>query len=543
MKYVIITGGVLSGLGKGIVCSSIGKLLKICNYPVTAIKIDPYLNCDAGTMNPLEHGEVFVLSDGGEVDLDLGNYERFLGIEITRKHNITTGKVYRSVIEKERRGEYLGHTVQIIPHITNEIKDRIRSVAEGSGAEICMVEVGGTVGDIESMPYLEAIRELKLEGEDCIFIHVTLVPIMGGLKTKPTQHSVKELRGIGIDPDIIIARGKRVLTDEVKDNIALFCNVSREDVISVPDLETIYEAPLVLEEQNMLEILSRKLNLACKRSEDELIKLENFVHKIKEPTNEVKLGLIGKYMKLKDSYRSILESLIFSGAKMDCKVNIDWISAESLERSNPVARAGAGAGAGARLESLDGILIPGGFGTRGSEGKILSAKFARERDIPFLGICFGFQMAIIEFARNVLGMEGANSFEIDEDTKYPVIDYLPEQRSIDELGGTMRLGSSKILIKKGGLVHELYKSSRIEERHRHRYEVNLEYVEKMEDKGLIFSGRSADGRIEIFELQDKRFYIGSQFHPEFTSTIESPNPLFNGLISAMIKRKGEVEDI
>ena len=436
-KYIVVTGGVLSGLGKGIVTSSIALLLKSRGHKITAIKIDPYLNCDAGTMNPFQHGEVFVLEDGGEVDLDLGNYERFLDINLSRDNNITTGKVYKNVIEKERRGDYLGKTVQIVPHITDEIKSWIRRVAEESDADICVVEIGGTVGDIESMPFLEAVRQLHLEegGENVIFVHTTLVPVLkvvGEQKTKPTQHSVKELRAIGISPDIIVARSTEPLKKETKQKISLFCNVPVNAVFSSPDVECIYEVPLLLEEQGLSKYISGKLNLSYR--EADLDKWRNFVNRIKNASKVVNVAMVGKYTALGDSYISILEAFRHAGAELDTKVNVIWIEAEEIEE-------------GKKIEGADAILVPGGFGERGAEGKIMAIKYARENNIPFLGICFGFQLAVVEYGRNVVGLD-CHSTEIKPDTKHPVIMILPEQYGVQQLGGTMRLGAQPVIIKK-----------------------------------------------------------------------------------------------
>ena len=528
-KYIVVTGGVLSGLGKGIVSSSIGLLLKRRGYKITAIKIDPYLNCDAGTMNPFQHGEVFVLEDGGEVDLDLGNYERFLDMNLSRDNNITTGKVYKNVIEKERRGDYLGKTVQIVPHITDEIKNWIREVAEKEGVDICIVEIGGTVGDIESMPFLEAVRQLKLEEgkENVIFIHTTLVPILkvvGEQKTKPTQHSVKELRAIGIDPDAIVGRCIEPLKEETKRKISLFCNVPYEAVFSSPDAECIYEVPLILEEQGICKYILKKLNLPDR--EANLQDWKEFVNRLKNGKKKINIGLVGKYTALGDSYLSILEAFRHASAELDAKVNVVWVEAEELEE-------------GKKMPDVDAILVPGGFGERGAEGKIKAIKYARENRIPFLGICFGFQLAVVEYGRNVLGLN-CHSTEIKPDTEHPIITILPEQYGIKELGGTMRLGAHPIIIKEGTLAFKLYKQKKIYERHRHRYEVNPEYVDMLEKHGLIFSGIAEDKiRMEILELQDHPYFIASQFHPEFKSRPLKPAPLFYGFIESAIKKRYE----
>ncbi len=529
MKYVIVTGGVLSGLGKGIITSSMGRLLKCCGLEVTSVKIDPYLNCDAGTMNPYQHGEVFVLDDGGEVDLDLGNYERFLDKSLTSEHNITTGKVYKAVIEKERRGDYLGKTVQIVPHIINEIKGRIEEVAKRSGADVCLVELGGTVGDIESMPFLEAVRQLHFQvGDDnLVFAHVTLVPVMsvvGEQKTKPTQHSVKELRSIGIQPDLIMARASTPLSLDTKQKIALFTDVPVEAVISVPDAPSIYHVPMVLNEQGLMDFLLTRLKLE-KRS-DMLEDWQKFVQSLEAAKDTVTIALIGKYTNLKDSYISHIEALNHTSAALGAKVCIKWIEAEDLE-TNKIE---------APFDDVDAILVPGGFGWRGTEGKILSARTARERGIPFLGICLGFQMATAEFARNVLGCEEANSTEFNPRTPHPVIDLLPEQRNTTNLGGTMRLGSHKVIVSKESMAYELYKSDIVYERHRHRYEVNPKYIEQIEAAGMRYVGRTEDGvRMEIFQLDGHPYFMGCQFHPELRSRPRRPAPLFVGLVSAAVE--------
>ncbi len=532
MKYIIVTGGVISGLGKGITTSSIAKILKTRGMKVTAIKIDPYLNYDAGTMNPYQHGEVFVLDDGGEVDLDLGNYERFLDENLTFDHNITTGKIYKTVIERERKGEYLGKTVQIIPHITEEIKRRIKKIGIESGADVTIIEIGGTVGDIESMPFLEAARQLWIEEgfRNVLFVHTTLVPIIdvvGEQKTKPTQHSVKELRSLGIQPDIIIGRAKEKLTTETRRKISLFCNVPYEAVISAPDAKSIYEVPLIFEEQGLGEYIMGKLQLWGENPEWK--EWNRFLKNLKNPKDEVTIAIVGKYVHLKDSYISHREALAHVASKLKTKVNMKWIDSEKIEEDGPEI-----------LKGAHGILIPGGFGSRGSEGKIMAAKFARENNVPFLGVCFGFQLAVVEFARNVLGYEDANSTELQPSTSAPVIDLLPEQRDVENLGGTMRLGAQKIIIEKGSLAHKIYGKREIEERHRHRYEVNPDYIEEFEKKGLHFSGKDESGtRMEIFELKDHIFYMGSQFHPEFKSRPLRPSPLHLMLVKKAIEYKSQ----
>ena len=536
MKYIFVTGGVLSGLGKGITASSIGKLLKARGLKITAIKIDPYLNIDAGTMNPFEHGEVFVLDDGGEVDLDLGNYERFLNISLGWDHNITTGKVYKSVIDKERHGDYLGRTVQIIPHITNEIKERIIKVSEESGADVCLVELGGTVGDIESMPFLEAVRQLNMEagaGENSMFIHTTLVPVVGPVgeqKTKPTQHSVKQLMATGIIPDMIVARSENPLEYKRRRKIALFCNVPLEAVVSAPNARNIYDVPRILEEQGVADYVVRKLGLGESVKEPDMAEWYAFVDRLLGAEKEVHVACVGKYIELADSYISHIEAFHHVGALLNSRVSVTFIEAEDLEEDNHESWD--------VLKGADAILVPGGFGTRGIEGKILAAKYARENRIPFLGVCLGFQIATIEFTRNVLKLQSANSSEFDPDTPHPVIDLLPEQKGITDLGATMRRGAYPVTISEGSRAFELYGKKNISERHRHRYEVNPDYIHMIEEAGLIYSGRSPDGRrMEIAELQGHPYYMGSQFHPEFLSRPERPSPLHYGLIKAALEFK------
>ncbi|ADC69489.1 CTP synthase [Methanocaldococcus sp. FS406-22] len=532
MKFIFITGGVISSLGKGITAASLGRLLKARGFKVNMIKIDPYLQIDAGTMSPYEHGEVFVTEDGGETDLDLGHYERFIDENLTKNNNITTGKIYWSVLTKERKGEYLGKTVQVIPHITNEIKDWIKRL--GESYDITIVEIGGTVGDIESLPFLEAIRQFKKDvgKENVLYIHVSLLPYIkaaGELKTKPTQHSVKELRSIGIQPDILICRTEMPISDKIREKLALFCDVDKDAVIEARDARTIYEVPLNLEKEGLGKLVTKKLNLPDR--EPDLKEWRRFVDRVINPLNEITIGIVGKYVELKDAYLSITEALIHAGAKNDTKVNINWIHSERLEneefeeildryREN---------------NQLDGILVPGGFGDRGVEGKINAIKYARENDIPFLGICMGMQCAVIEFARNVCGLEGANSTEFDENTKYPVVDLLPEQKEIDAKGGTMRLGAYPAILKEGTLAYKLYGRREVYERHRHRYEVNPEYHEILENHGLTISGKSPDGRLaEFIEIDKNRYFIATQAHPEFKSRPNKPHPLFDGLVKAAL---------
>lgn len=525
MKYIIVTGGVMSGLGKGITTASIGRNLKNRGYKVTAIKIDPYINIDAGTMSPLQHGEVFVLKDGGEVDLDLGNYERFLDTELTREHNLTTGKVYQSVIAKERRGEYLGKTVQIIPHITNEIKDRIRKVAAKSGADVCLVEVGGTVGDIESMPFLEAVRQMYREEPkgDLAFVHVTLVPLdsQGDQKTKPTQHSVKELRELGLTPNVIVTRCKEPLLDSTVSKIALFCDVPEDAVISAHDADDIYELPLMMEKEGLTDYLMKFMNL---QSDIQDRAWDEMVHKMHNLKGVVNIGIVGKYTDLEDSYLSI--SAAIKHAAIECGVNFctTWINAGSFEKDPSQVSS---------LSKYDGVLVPGGFGDRGVEGKIMAIQYARENDIPFLGLCLGMQLSVIEFARHMAGMDGANSTEFDEHTPYPVIDLLPEQEGVTDKGASMRLGDYEADLKPGSLAERVYGSPKIVERHRHRYEVNPNFVDRLEEKGMVFSGKNRN-RMEIAEIPGKKFFFGSQFHPEFKSRPGRPSPPFKAFIEAMM---------
>ncbi len=530
MKYVIVTGGVLSGLGKGITTSSIGLNLEARGLRVTAIKIDPYLNVDAGTMNPFQHGEVFVMEDGGEVDLDLGNYERFLDVELTRAHNITTGKAYLSVIEKERHGDYLGGTVQIIPHVTDEIKQMITETAEAAGVDVTLVEIGGTVGDIESMPFLEAVRQLSTDvgRENCVFVHTTLVPIMpvvGEPKTKPTQHSVRELRAAGIHPNAIVARAPRPLDDDVRRKISLFCDVPTSGVVSAPDAGSIYEVPLILERQGLTEYLMDRLALESKQSDLEGWKA--FVERVNNPEDEVEIALVGKYTHLKDSYMSHVEAFTHAGAKAGVRVDLRWIESVNLERRGVEI-----------LEGVHGILVPGGFGERGIEGKISAIQYARENNIPFQGVCLGFQLATIEFARNALGMEGANSTEFDPKTPYPVVDLLPEQRGVKDMGATMRLGAHEVVLEAGSKARDLYGTSRIYERHRHRYEINPDFIPKLEAGGLKYFGKSDDGRrMDVLELDGHPYFLASQFHPEFKSRPLRPSPIHYGLVSAAMEHK------
>ena len=532
VKYIIVTGGVLSGLGKGITTSSIGRLLKSRGMKVTAVKIDPYVNIDAGTMNPFEHGEVYVLGDGGEADQDLGNYERFLDVEMGRDNNITTGKVFKAVIDKERRGDYLGKTVQIIPHVTNEIRDRVRRVAQTSGADVCLVEAGGTVGDIESAPFLEALRQLQIEeGKNHVaFVHTTLVPMMGSVgeqKTKPTQHSVMELRRVGIEPDMLVCRAEEPLTQKTKEKLALFCNVDSRAIVSAPDARSIYEVPLILEEQGVADWLIDRLGL--RTNGRDLREWRAFVDRVLNPEHQVEVAVVGKYTDLADSYLSITEAFVHAGAAHNAKVKVRWVDSERLE--DPKASVAEA------LSGIHGVLVAPGFGPRGTEGKIKAIQFVRENKIPFLGICFGFQLAVVEYARHVVGLKGANSTELNPQTPHPVIMILPEQQTITQMGGTMRLGNSEIAITPGTHAEKLYGGPLGHERHRHRYEVNPDYIPQLEKAGLTFSGRNpVKPLMEILELPDHPFFMGGQFHPEFKSRPRKPSPLFNGFVGAALKR-------
>lgn len=535
VKYIFVTGGVLSSVGKGIVTSSVGKMLQFRDLSVTAIKMDPYVNVDAGTMNPYVHGEIFVTDDGGETDLDLGWYERFLDINLSKENNITTGKIYQAVIEKERKGEFLGRCVQIIPHITDEIKFRIRSVAEKSGVDIVLTECGGTVGDIEGLPFLEAIRQMRLEEgyENTLYIHVALVPILdvtSEMKTKPLQHSVNELRRIGIQPDIIVARCAKMITKEVLDKISLFGTIPKDAVFCSYNVSTIYKVPLILEEQGMGDYICKRLGFAHRKLNTRKVEeWRKFVDSLENCKYNVRIALVGKYTGLTDSYVSMNEAFKHAGAACNTRVSIDYIEAETFEKDPKRIN---------DLKKYDGIFVPYGFGPRGSQGKIMAIQFAREHNIPFLGICYGFQLAVVEFARNVCKLEGANSTEVDGKTLHPVVDLMPEQYQTKYLGATMRLGAHKIIIREGTLAHKLYGSTEIYERHRHRYEVNPAYIDILEKHGMIFSGRSLDGqRMEILELSDKLFFFASQFHGEFKSRPGKPDPEYYGFVNACLEKR------
>lgn len=531
-KYIFVTGGVVSGLGKGITAASLGRLLKSRGYKVTIQKFDPYINVDPGTMSPYQHGEVFVTEDGAETDLDIGHYERFIDENLTINNNVTAGKVYWSVLNKERRGEYLGATVQVIPHITNNIKERVYRTGKESQADIVITEVGGTVGDIESLPFLEAIRQVSRDigKHNVLYLHVTLIPYLsksGEIKTKPTQHSVKELLSIGIQPDIIMCRTEKEISDEVKEKLALFCSVDKDCIMQNLDAETLYEVPLQLEEENLAEIVCKKLKINSPKPD--LEEWIGIINKQKAITQNVTIALVGKYVELHDSYISLVEALRHAGIYNNVNVNIKWISSQCLSKESIEEK----------LKDVAGILVPGGFGDRGIEGKVDVITYARQNKIPFFGICLGMQCAIIEYARSILNLTGANSSEINPDTNYPVIDIMPEQKDIEELGGTMRLGAYPCKLSKNSLAYEAYKSDLIYERHRHRYEFNNEYRNKLIKKGLSITGLSPDERlVEIIELPTSihPWFVGVQFHPELKSRPNKPHPLFKNFIKAVITK-------
>ncbi|MEM1628394.1 MAG: CTP synthase [Desulfurococcaceae archaeon] len=528
-KYIFVTGGVLSGLGKGITAASIGLLLKNAGYRVTAIKIDPYLNVDAGTMNPYAHGEVFVTDDGGETDLDIGHYERFLGINLSRKNNITSGQIYFSVISKERKGEYLGQCVQIIPHVTNEVKQRIREIARDYSADIVIVEIGGTVGDIEGLPFLEAARQFRFEEgvENTLYVHVALAPVLpnGELKTKPIQHSIQELRRIGIQPDMVIVRSSKVLDSDAKYKIALYGNIPIEAVFSNPDVDIVYKVPLLLHSQKLTKYILNKLNLEYR--EPDLSGWIELIKNYEEALKTVKIAMVGKYTKVKDSYLSITEAIKHSAAWNRVKPVFVWIEATDIEENESVLN---------KLEEVDGAVILPGFGKRGTEGKIKAIKFLRENNKAILGICFGMQLMVIEIARNVAGLYNANSSELDPNTSHPIIDLLPEQKNVEMYGGTLRVGARKIFIKPGTLAWKVYGKNEVLERHRHRYGFNDKYREIMERAGMVFSGLSEEGYVEVIELKDyKRFYLGLQAHPEFSSKPLEPSPVFMSFIKDVLE--------
>jgi CTP synthase len=535
-KFIFISGGVVSSLGKGITAASLGCLLKSRGLTVSILKLDPYINVDPGTMSPYQHGEVFVTDDGAETDLDLGHYERFIDVNLSKSNNVTTGKIYWSVITKERKGDYLGGTVQVIPHITNEIKERIHRVAKESRAEIVIVEVGGTVGDIESLPFLEAIRQFKSDvgRDDVMYIHVTLMPFVEAaseLKTKPTQHSVKELRSIGIQPDVIVCRSQKPISAELKAKIALFCDIEKEAVIPNLDAKTIYEVPLLLEQSGLDQIVIDRLHLVCK--ERDLKVWREIVAKMKTPKEKVTIAIVGKYVSLPDAYLSVAEALRHGGIAHDTQVVIKWVNSEIIERD----------GVEKVIGSVDGVLVPGGFGNRGIEGKIAAIRWARENKVPYLGICLGMQCAVIEFSRNVCKMEKANSSEFDPDSPYCVIDLLPEQKEIEDMGGTMRLGLDPVKLSPDTHAYQAYQEELIYERHRHRYEVNNEYIPRFQQAGLQISGILPDRHlVEVIELPDHPWFVATQFHPEFKSRPHRPQPLFRDFIGAALKYTKQGKD-
>jgi len=530
-KYIFVTGGVVSSLGKGIVAASVGRVLKNRGLKVTLQKFDPYLNVDPGTMSPYQHGEVFVTEDGAETDLDLGHYERFIDVNLGQYSNVTAGRVYSSIIEKERRGDYLGGTVQVIPHVTNEIKSRVLLAGESSDADVVITEIGGTTGDIESLPFLEAIRQIRsdLGRENVCYIHCTLLPYIkaaGEMKTKPTQQSVKELRGLGIQPDIIVVRNELALTDELRAKISLFCDIPKQNVIESRDVSNLYELPVNLKAQKIDDIVLKHFGLSAPEADmTEWLALVDRVDNLKE---NVKIALVGKYVELHDAYISVVESLKHAGYKHNSKITIDWIQSEDVTEEN----------VNDYLKDADGILVPGGFGDRGVEGKITAIKYARENKVPFFGICLGMQLAAVEFARNVCGLTGAHSSELDPNTPYPIINLLPDQEDVVEMGGTLRLGSYPCTLAEGSVAHKEYGEINITERHRHRYEFNNYYRERLTDKGLVLSGVSPDGRlVEIVELPEHPWFVAGQFHPEFKSRPEKAHPLFTGFIRASLENR------
>ena len=531
-KYIFITGGVTSSLGKGIIAASLAKLLQARGFTATIQKFDPYLNIDPGTLNPYEHGECYVTEDGAETDLDLGHYERFLNTPTSQANNITTGRIYNNVITKERKGEYLGKTVQVIPHITDEIKRNFFKLGEEGKYDFVITEIGGCVGDIESLPFIEAVRQAKWDigPNNILVVHLTLIPYLAAakeLKTKPTQHSVKQLLEAGIQPDILVCRTERHLPLEVKKKLALFCNVQLNCVIEAMDAETIYDVPLLMKKEKLDERVLSKLKMTSKINTD-LEQWKDFLGRLKNPTQEVNIGLIGKYVSLPDAYKSIIEAFVHAGAACECKVNLTLISSEEL-LPETVAK---------KLEHLDGILVAPGFGERGLEGKIETVKFARENNLPFFGICLGMQVAVIEFARNVLGLKGANSTEMDPKTPYPVIDLMEDQKNVELMGGTMRLGSYVCELRKGSKAAQAYGKSKIKERHRHRYEFNNKFLARIEENGLIPSGMNPESQlVEIVELKNHPWFLGTQFHPEYKSTVLNPHPLFVKFVTATIDNK------
>ena len=528
-KYVFVTGGVTSSLGKGIISASLATLLQSRGYSVTIQKLDPYINIDPGTLNPYEHGECYVTNDGAETDLDLGHYERFLNRPTSQANNVTTGRVYQSVINKERQGAYLGKTVQVIPHITDEIKNRIMVLGNTGEFEIVITEIGGTVGDIEALPYIEAVRQLRWElGENALVIHLTLIPHLaatGELKTKPTQHSVQKLQESGVQPDVLVCRSEHHITDEIRRKLAQFCNVKKEAVIESIDAETIYAVPILMRNQNLDEVVLKRLDLPIEDNLD-LVNWKDFLYKLRYPKYEVEIGLIGKYVELHDSYKSIVEAFIHAGAANEAKVNIRWIHSENLNEES----------AAKYLEDLDGVLVAPGFGERGFDGKLDAIKYARTQKIPFLGICLGMQAAVIEFARNVLGFQDANSTEMNPQTEHPVIALMEDQKSVKDMGGTMRLGACDCELKEDSIAFKTYKRKKISERHRHRYEFNNKFLKEFEGKGLMATGTNPETNlVEIVELLDHPWFVGVQFHPEYKSTVANPHPLFVNFVAAAIQ--------
>ncbi len=534
-KYIFVVGGVASSLGKGIISSSLAKLLQSRGFSVAIQKLDPYINVDPGTLNPYEHGECYVTEDGAETDLDLGHYERFSNVPTSQANNVTTGKIYQTVIDKERKGDYLGHTVQVIPHITDEIKRRIKLLGDTGKYDFVITEIGGTVGDIESLPYIETVRQMRWEmGRDCAVIHLTLVPYLsaaGELKTKPTQHSVKTLLESGVQPDIIVCRTERPLNSNLREKIALFCNVDPSSVIESIDAKSIYEVPILMREENLDSEILRK-TMMPQDNQPDLQKWEEFLYKLNNPKGEVNIALVGKYVELKDAYKSITESFVHAGAENECKVNLKMIHSEHITQANVAEY----------LSTMHGVLVAPGFGERGVEGKITAIKYVRENKIPFFGICLGMQCAVIEFGRSILGYKSAHSTEMNKDTKYPVIDLMEEQKKIKGLGGTMRLGKFPCQLKKGSHLYSIYEALNISERHRHRYEFNNDYLEEYENAGMMAAGiNPSENLVEIIELKDHPWFIGVQFHPEYKSTVAKPHPLFVDFVKATQDYKKSLE--
>jgi len=533
-KYIFVTGGVTSSLGKGIIAASLAKLLQARGYSVTIQKLDPYINIDPGTLNPYEHGECYVTNDGAETDLDLGHYERFLNRPTSQANNVTTGRIYQSVIEKERRGEFLGKTVQVIPHITDEIKHRIKLLGDTGEFEVVITEIGGTVGDIEALPYIESVRQLIWELEDdCCVVHLTLIPYLattGELKTKPTQHSVKTLLESGLQPDVLVCRSEHALSADIKRKLAQFCNVRKEAVVESLDAKTIYAVPVLMQNEGLDQVVLEKLGLPL-QGESDLKNWKEFLSKLEYPKKEVEIGLIGKYVELKDAYKSIVEAFIHAGAENECQVKIKWIHSESMSRHEMSEQ----------IKGLNGVLVAPGFGDRGFEGKLEAVRYAREEGIPFLGICLGMQAAVIEYARNVLGLVNAHSTEMDADSAHPVIDLMDDQKEISNKGGTMRLGAYDCVLQEGSKAAEVYKRKEINERHRHRYEYNNAYKDQLTEAGLIASGVNPDtALVEIVEIEEHPWFLGVQFHPEYKSTVVNPHPLFVGFVKAALLHKSSV---